>query len=161
MTPGLGGGVPLPPPRATFHLRTQEQSTLDGRYYRLREAVANPKPVQRPHPPMWIGAAGPMMMRVAARHADVWNWAGEGLEDVQAAGDELNTACDQLGRDPRTIRWSAQFGFDGEDPGATIGELRRWHAAGFNELVISCSGPDPVRAAGLAAEKILPTIRQL
>jgi probable F420-dependent oxidoreductase len=142
-------------------LWTQERSTFDGSYYHLREAVAHPKPVQRPHPPIWIGAAGPMMIKVAARHADVWNWAGEGLEDAQAAGEQLTTACRQLGRDPRTIRWSAQFGFDGEDPGATIEELRRWHAAGFNELVISCSGPDPVRAAEVAAEKILPPIRQL
>ena len=142
-------------------LWTQESSTFDGRYYRLREAVAHPKPVQTPHPPMWIGAAGPMMIRVVARHADVWNWAGEGLGDAQAAGGELNTACRQLGRDPRTIRWSAQFAFDGEDPGATIEELRRWYAAGFHELVISCSGPDPVRAAEVAAEKILPAIRQL
>jgi alkanesulfonate monooxygenase SsuD/methylene tetrahydromethanopterin reductase-like flavin-dependent oxidoreductase (luciferase family) len=142
-------------------LWTQERSTLDGRHYRLRDAVANPKPVQRPHPPIWIGASGPMMIRLAARDADVWNWAGEGLEDAQAAGEELNAACRLLGRDPQTIRWSAQFGFDGEDPGATIEELRRWHAAGFTELVVSCSGADPVRAAEVAAEKILPTIRQL
>jgi alkanesulfonate monooxygenase SsuD/methylene tetrahydromethanopterin reductase-like flavin-dependent oxidoreductase (luciferase family) len=142
-------------------LWTQERSTLDGRYYRLRDAVANPKPIQRPHPPIWIGASGPMMIRLAARHADVWNWAGEGLEDARAAGEELNAACRLLGRDPQAIRWSAQFGFDGEDPGAMIEELRRWHAAGFTELVVSCSGPDPVRAARVAAEKILPTIRQL
>jgi alkanesulfonate monooxygenase SsuD/methylene tetrahydromethanopterin reductase-like flavin-dependent oxidoreductase (luciferase family) len=142
-------------------LWTQERSTLDGHYYRLRDAVANPKPVQRPHPPIWIGASGPMMIRLAARHADVWNWAGEGLEDARAAGEELNAACRLLGRDPQTIRWSAQFGFDGEDPGATIEELRRWHEAGFTELVVSCSGADPVRAAEVAAEKILPTIRQL
>jgi alkanesulfonate monooxygenase SsuD/methylene tetrahydromethanopterin reductase-like flavin-dependent oxidoreductase (luciferase family) len=142
-------------------LWTQERSTLDGRYYRLRDAVANPKPIQRPHPPIWIGASGPMMTRLAARHADVWNWAGEGLEDARAAGEELNAACRLLGRDPQAIRWSAQFGFDGEDPGAMIEELRRWHAAGFTELVVSCSGPDPVRAARVAAEKILPTIRRL
>ena len=141
-------------------LWTQERSTLDGRYYRLRDAVASPKPVQSPHPPIWIGASGPMMIQLAARHADVWNWAGEGLEDAQAAGEELDAACRQIGRDPKTIRWSAQFAFDGGSPGDTIEELRRWQAAGFTELVVSCSGADPVRAAEVAAEEILPVIRQ-
>lgn len=142
-------------------LWTQERATLDGRYYRLRDAVATPKPLQSPHPPIWIGASGPMMIQLTARHADVWNWAGDSLEDARAAGEELNRACRPLGRDPQTIRWSAQFGFDGTDPAATIEELRRWRDAGFTELVVSCLGADPVRAAEVAAEKVLPTIRQL
>jgi alkanesulfonate monooxygenase SsuD/methylene tetrahydromethanopterin reductase-like flavin-dependent oxidoreductase (luciferase family) len=142
-------------------LWTQDRSNLDGHYYRLSDAVANPKPVQKPHPPIWIGASGPLMLRVVARHADVWNWAGEGLDDAVAAGHELTAACQQLGRDPRTIRWSVQLSFDGTDPGGTVEEVRRWHAAGFNELVVSCAGPDPVRAAEVAAEKILPPLREL
>jgi len=138
-----------------------ERANFDGQYYSLTNAVANPKPIQTPHPPIWIGASGPMMIRVAARYADVWNWAGDGLEDAVAAGRELTVACKQLGRDPQAIRWSAGLVFDGVDPNATIAELRRWHAAGFNQLVVSCTGPEPVRAAEVTAEKILPAIRQL
>jgi alkanesulfonate monooxygenase SsuD/methylene tetrahydromethanopterin reductase-like flavin-dependent oxidoreductase (luciferase family) len=142
-------------------LWTQERSSFDGHHYRLRDAVGNPKPVQRPRPPIWIGASGPMMLRIAAHHADVWNWAGEGLQDAIAAGRELISACREADRDPKEIRWSAQFGFDGVDPAGTIEELRRWHGAGFTQLVVSCSGPDPVRAAEVAAEKVLPAVRQL
>jgi probable F420-dependent oxidoreductase len=142
-------------------LWTQERSDFDGRYYQLHDAVASPKPVQRPHPPIWIGAGGPVTLRIAARHADVWNPAGDGLEEAEMAGRRLVEACREIGRDPSEIRWSAQFGFDGTDPGALLAELRRWYAAGFSELVISCSGADPVRAAEVAAEHVLPAVRQL
>jgi hypothetical protein len=70
-------------------------------------------------------------------------------------------ACRQIGRDPAGIRWSAQFALDPADPARTISELREWHKAGFTELVVSCSGPDPGHAAEIAAEEILPVIRQL
>jgi alkanesulfonate monooxygenase SsuD/methylene tetrahydromethanopterin reductase-like flavin-dependent oxidoreductase (luciferase family) len=142
-------------------LWTQEQSSFNGHHYRLRDAVGNPKPIQEPCPPIWIGASGPMMLRVVARHADVWHWAGEGLQDAVAAGRALTSACLEVGRDPGELRWSAQVGFDGVDSAATIQELRRWHSEGFTQLVVSCSGPDPVRAAEVAAEKVLPAVRQL
>lgn len=142
-------------------LWTGAQSDFDGRYFQLREAVSDPKPLQRPHPPIWVGAARPAMLRIVARHADVWNWAGESLSEAVAAGRELRAACQKIGRDPRAIRWSAQFALDPADPATTIKELRDWHGAGFTELVVSCSGSNPEQAAEVAAEKILPLIRKL
>ncbi|HEU5418314.1 MAG TPA: LLM class flavin-dependent oxidoreductase [Streptosporangiaceae bacterium] len=142
-------------------LWTGARSDFDGRYFRLSDAVADPKPVQRPGPPIWVGAARPAMLRLAARYADVWNWAGDGLPEAVAAGRELTAACRQIGRDPAAIRWSAQFALDPADPAATIKELREWHQAGFTELVVSCSGSSPEQAAEAAAEHILPVIRTL
>jgi hypothetical protein len=101
------------------------------------------------------------MLRVVARYADVWNWAGESLSEVVTAGNELRAACRETGRDPRAIRWSAQFVLDPADPATTIKECQDWHEAGFTELVGSCSGPNPEQAAEVAAEKILPVIRKL
>jgi len=142
-------------------LWTEELSNFDGRHYRLQNAIGNPKPVQTPHPPIWIGADWPEMLRVAARHADVWNPAGDGLDAARAAGNRLTAACAEVGRDPAGIRWSAQLSFDGTNPAATISELLRWRKAGFTELVISCTGTDPVQAAEVAAERLLPAARQL
>lgn len=139
----------------------EERASFSGQHYRLRGAVANPKPVQRPRPPLWVGAGGPATLRIAARHADVWNPAGEGLEEAVAAGRRLIEACREIGRDPGEIRWSAQLGFDGRGVDGLLDELRRWHGAGFTELVISCAGADPIRAAETAAERILPVARQL
>jgi hypothetical protein len=142
-------------------LWTSDRATFEGRYVELRGAVANPKPIQQPRPPIWIGALGPKMLGVVARHADVWHWAGEGLDDAIRAGRELIARCDQLGRPTHEIRWSAQFTFDGEDPSRLVEEMERWYHAGFSELVVSCSGGDPVRTAGVVAETVLPATGRL
>lgn len=142
-------------------LWTQDRSNFDGHFYRLENAVGNPKPIQDPHPPIWIGAARPAMLRVTAAEADVWNWAGEGFEAAQEAGRQLIAACRTIGRDPSELRWSAQLSFDGTRPAALVEELRGWFEAGFTELVIRCTGSDPVRAAAVAAEEVLPKARRL
>ena len=142
-------------------LWTQERSSFDGRFYRLRDAVGNPKPVQSPHPPIWIGAARPAMLRVTAAEADVWNWAGVGLEAAKDAGGQLTRACQAIGRDPAELRWSAQLSFDGTHSATLLDELRAWWDAGFTELVIRCAGSDPVRSAEVAAVEVLPQARRL
>ena len=138
----------------------QDRSDFDGRFFQLSNAVGNPKPIQQPHPPIWIGAAGAKMLRVVAEHADVWNSAVGGLEAAATTGERLMAACQAIGRDAGDIRWSGQVDCDGTDPEATIAELGRWWEAGFSELIIYCQGADPVRSANVAAEKILPQIRK-
>jgi probable F420-dependent oxidoreductase len=54
-------------------LWTQEQSTVAGEFYQLRDAILWPKPVQRPHPPILLGGSGRGLLRVAAKHADIVN----------------------------------------------------------------------------------------
>jgi probable F420-dependent oxidoreductase len=51
-------------------LWTEERSTFEGRFYTLRDAVCDPKPVQRPHPPLWVGGGRPRILGIAARLAD-------------------------------------------------------------------------------------------
>jgi alkanesulfonate monooxygenase SsuD/methylene tetrahydromethanopterin reductase-like flavin-dependent oxidoreductase (luciferase family) len=143
-------------------LWTQERSNFDGRHYRLRDAAGCPKPVQRPRPPIWIGAGGPAMLRLTARHADVWNPAsGDSVEEAAALGQRLLAACREVGRDAAEIRWSTQVGFDGSDAAALLTELEQWRQAGFTEQVIQCVGDDPVRAAEVAAQHVLPRLREV
>ena len=101
------------------------------------------------------------MLRIVARHADVWNPAADGLEAACAAGKQLLASCHDVGRGPAEIRWSTQLEFDGNTPSAMFEQMRRWHAAGFSELIISCTGPEPVKAAEVAAEKLLRAAREL
>jgi probable F420-dependent oxidoreductase len=56
-------------------LWTEERASFDGRFYTLRDAVAAPKPLQHPHPPLMVGGNGKGIMRLAARYADIVNVA--------------------------------------------------------------------------------------
>jgi probable F420-dependent oxidoreductase len=52
-------------------LWTEEKVTHEGPHYRVRDAMVRPRPTQRPHPPLMIGARGPRMLRIAAREAQI------------------------------------------------------------------------------------------
>ncbi len=90
--------------RALFE---QDRANFNGRYYRLDDAPLNPKPLQRPLPLLVGGGGERRTMRIAARYADEWNtW---GTPEVLAHKiSVLEAHCRDLGRDPRTIRRSAQ-----------------------------------------------------
>ncbi len=148
-------------------LWTQDRTDFAGRYYTMRNAVANPKPVQKPYPPIWIGAGGPSTLRLTARHADVWNpsgGVGRELKTAVEASKQLDEACAAAGRDPGEIRRSLQLPFGGE-PQEFADRLAGFYEAGFSELVVMLTGgsvqaaPDPVRVADLVADKVLPALR--
>jgi len=52
---------------------TEDDPTWYGDHYQIENAYNEPKPVQDPHPPIVVGGAGPMLLRIAAKHADEWN----------------------------------------------------------------------------------------
>lgn len=52
---------------------TETEPNYEGDHYHIEDAYNEPKPVQDPHPPIVIGGAGPMLLRIAAKHADEWN----------------------------------------------------------------------------------------
>ncbi|MCS6846309.1 MAG: LLM class flavin-dependent oxidoreductase [Anaerolineae bacterium] len=75
-----------------------EPVTFTGRYYAVAGAVCEPKPMQRPHPPIWIGEAHPMLLDAAARYADAWNSVPVGFEALQQRLANLRAACARAGR---------------------------------------------------------------
>lgn len=88
-------------------LTEQERSDFEGRYYTLKQAPLEPKPVQSPMPLLVGGGGEKVTMRIAATYADEWNvW---GTPDVlRHKGEVLDRHCDRLGREPSTIARSAQ-----------------------------------------------------
>lgn len=148
--------------RVIQSLWTEERTDFNGRYYRLTDAIANPKPMQRPHPPIWIGASGDQTIRLVARYANVWidNESGDELKWAE----KLEAACMEIGRDSSEIRWSQNFWWDGASVDELVETVGRELAAGFSELVIRI----PVllgagRAAQIAerAAQALPDLRNL
>jgi len=88
---------------------SEKRTTFEGSYYRVLDAPNNPKPVQKPHPPITIGGSGEkVMLRLVARYADRWNLpAGyRSFEDKLLA---LKGHCQAVGRDLDTIEISEQL----------------------------------------------------
>jgi len=141
-------------------LWTRERTTFDGRYYHIKDATANPKPIQKPHPPIWIGAGGDLMLQVVARYADVWNGSNASTPGAAAElSQKLDEACAQIGRDPAQIRRSAQHAWDGRERTVLLDSVYAYAEAGFTEHIINCQGPDYARVAAAAAEA-LPDLRR-
>ena len=89
-------------------LLTQETTTFKGRYYQLSEARNEPKPIQRPHPPICVGGSGEKRtLRTAARFAQHWNFVGGTPEEFARKRDILHQHCEDLGRDPAEILLSS------------------------------------------------------
>jgi alkanesulfonate monooxygenase SsuD/methylene tetrahydromethanopterin reductase-like flavin-dependent oxidoreductase (luciferase family) len=85
-----------------------EPFDFDGPTLRLRGAVCEPKPVQKPHPPIMIGGYGSRMLRVVAEHADIWNYPGSPDAEFRRRDAILVSHCAAIGRDPATITRSMQ-----------------------------------------------------
>lgn len=141
-------------------LFTQDRTNFEGRYYTMKDAISNPKPVQRPHPPLWIGASGHTTLRLVARYADVWNIGGGGLERVAELTEMLDQACRQVGRDPGEIRHSIQFGWDGNSRQELVELAAGLYEKGVTEQVVYLRGekPEPMAEKVAAA---LPELRKI
>ena len=98
---------------------TEERPSFEGRYHRIEEAVCYPKPVQKPHPPVWIGTAGgeemsegvtanEAMVDVIARHADGWNNTPASVEFCRRMLRSLEDACRRNGREFAGVRKSLE-----------------------------------------------------
>jgi F420-dependent oxidoreductase-like protein len=141
-------------------LWTQERSDFDGRYYRLHDAIANPKPVQKPHPPIWIGGSGERKtLRVVAEQADVWNAPGGDVAEVSRLSGVLDRHCEDVGRDPTTIRRSVQFRFDG-DPESALRTAQGYAAAGLDDLIVMLA-PGAAQEQAEQVADLLPRLRAL
>ncbi len=133
---------------------------FDGRYYKITDAIANPKPIQKPHPPIWIGAQGESTLRLTARHADVWNISGGDPEFVGEVIKKFDAACAEVGRDPGEVRRSLQYGWDGKDRNELIELSGKLLELGVTEQVLYLRGDDPVGLAEKIAD-MLPDLRAL
>ncbi len=116
-----GYGFEFPPPKDRIGMLresvqivksmwTEPDTSFDGKYYQLQGAQCDPKPLQSPHPPIWIGGGGEQLtLRVVARYADCSNFGGKPDEWARKR-EILKGHCAAVGRDEATIRktWSPE-----------------------------------------------------
>ena len=113
-------GVPFPPIKERAErleegvqvmrlLMTKDGASFKGHHYRLDHASYHPRPVQQPHPPIWIGAGGErLMLPIVARQADAWHAFGS-EETMVAKSRLLDQLAEKAGRDPKAILRSASL----------------------------------------------------
>lgn len=91
-------------------LLREGQADFEGSFHAARNLEHRPIGPRPGGIPIMIGAKGPRMLRLAARHADIWSWFVEERSDLTEFGprlEALEAACAEVGRDPTTIGRSA------------------------------------------------------
>jgi F420-dependent oxidoreductase-like protein len=140
-------------------LWTQELTDYDGRYYQLSQARLNPKPIQKPYPPIVIGGSGEQLtMRVVAQHADVWNFMPANVEELQHKLRVLHEHCAAVGRDPAEIELSVQARINYDDIPATVATLQPLVDAGMTHIVLILTYPYPENIVARLAEEVVAQV---
>jgi len=124
---------------AIIGLLTNETTTLSGRYVQLVDAHCNPKPVQRPHPPICIGGQGERRtLRSVARFAQHWNYPGGPVEQFAAKLDVLRAHCADVGRDPSEITVSTHLRGSAHE---VVEQAKRYGDAGLDLGIVYLQPP--------------------
>ncbi|MGV9712631.1 LLM class flavin-dependent oxidoreductase [Gordonia sp. NPDC003424] len=132
-----------------------EPFDFDGRHHHLVGAIGNPKPVQRPHPPIVVGGRSTPTLRVVARHADVWNTPGDDLAVAVRRSRELDALCEDIGRDPAGIARSIYLPVSIERPEQTRDAIAAARDAGFPHIVLGLPAPYRPGMARWVADEVI------
>jgi F420-dependent oxidoreductase-like protein len=93
--------------RLMKHMWVDGQTTFDGRHFKTQSVFCEPKPVRQP--PILVGGGGEkVLLKLAAKHADIWNNLAVDQEKLGSKIGVLRRHCDSVGRDPASIRVSQQ-----------------------------------------------------
>ena len=161
---------------------SEPQVKFDGRYFHTDDVFCEPKPLRRP--PILIGGGGEkVLLKLVAKHADIWNNLAVNLEQLPQKAAVLRRHCEALRRDPATLRISQQtmvvIGSDDADarsksekaariygghmgsgisgtPAQCIDKIRALQKSGCSLLIIEFFGRDSREPAALFAEQVMP-----
>jgi F420-dependent oxidoreductase-like protein len=156
-------GFPLPPLKERFDrfdegievltsLLSSRVTNYSGKYFTLTDAYCEPKPVQRPYPPITIGGSGPKRtLRAAARWASEWNTATQDLARFTELREILRGHCAAIGRDFAEITCSGLVRWEGGSYDALLTGLAQWRDAGADLVIIGLpTHAKPESLSGLA-----------
>jgi probable F420-dependent oxidoreductase len=148
-------------------LCTAERPIFEGRHYQISNLSFSPKPVQKPHPPIWIGGYSNAALRRAARLGDGWHPSNIAPDAITQKLPLLRRLCEEAGRDPDQLSITTRvndvaFGESGDrvgrpaplsgTPQQIIDNIRRYGDAGVSHIVMGIRGHD--------ADAMIQTIRR-
>jgi alkanesulfonate monooxygenase SsuD/methylene tetrahydromethanopterin reductase-like flavin-dependent oxidoreductase (luciferase family) len=159
-------GIPFPSTPQRFDLLedtleivtrlfTGDVVSYQGRVVSLREAQLRPVPVQRPHPPIWIGGSGPRRtLPLVARYADVWHTWGT-PNSLREANQRLDDLATVAGRAPSSIVRASSLSLDDLDTARR--HAAKWRDAGYGYLICGWPGAGRKQVESFARD-ILPEL---
>ena len=133
-------------------LCTEEVAEYDGEHFQLSGMVFFPKPVQRPHPPIWVGGNTRFALRRAARLGDGWHGTRVTPKELVKKRESLRRLCEENGRSPDSVAVTLRATLVLGEPqrsqsgerapltgtaGEILEDIRRYEEAGLEYLVIS------------------------
>jgi len=122
----------------TTRLFTGEVVDYEGKRVSLQNAQLRPVPVQRPHPPIWIGGSGPKRtLPLVAKYADVWHSFGT-PNSMREAYERIDQLATERGRDPKSILRAGSISLD--DIETSRKHAGKWRDAGYGYLVCGWPG---------------------
>lgn len=139
---------------------TETTPTFEGKYYQIKDAYCEPKPVQKPYPPFVIGGSGEKLtLRVVAEYAAIWNFVGGGVETFLQKSAILDEHCAAIGRDPQTIQRSVQILVNPTGMADARDLFRSYIKAGATHLILNLRAPYPEGIVHQMDEEIVQPLK--
>jgi probable F420-dependent oxidoreductase len=148
--------------RAFKELWTADNPQLEGEFFRFRDIGFAPKPLQKPHPPIWIGGASPAAYRRVVALGDGWHASPRSVDQFRDGLAGLRAAADAARRPWESIALSLRFGLSDEllakGPQAVIDQLGEYKALGASHVLLEFRRPEMGRMLELL-DLVAGTIR--
>ena len=111
-------------------MTTEEAPIFSGKYYQINGAINQPKPLQKPYPPLWVcGGGEKVTLKLLAKYGDYGNWDVD-VEGFKHKSEILKEHCLNEGRDfneiGRTLHTNVLIGKDSKDLDSKINKLAEY-----------------------------------
>jgi alkanesulfonate monooxygenase SsuD/methylene tetrahydromethanopterin reductase-like flavin-dependent oxidoreductase (luciferase family) len=147
-----------------------EVVSFRGQYYQTTAAELRPPALQKPRPPIVLGAHRRASLRLAAAYADKWNTflgfglsTGEALARTRQRTEQLDQFCAELGRPPRALVRSVLAGFTQDRPWASCDAFEdfvaRYRAIGITEFIFRWPASEQLETFARVAHEVIPRLR--
>jgi probable F420-dependent oxidoreductase len=147
----------------TRRLWQEDRATYHGKHYRVDDAVCAPKPTQRPRPPIWVGGAGPRVMRLAARYADGFDLGKRGAGGADLTSEEMAAAFKELEAAERNVKREGRLQRSHWCPSTLEGDgkplvdkIRSYAGAGLDQYLCAFPKERSPEMIERARERLIP-----
>ncbi len=127
---------------------TTDPVEFDGTYYTIPTSVIRPKPIQDPHPPIYLAASTPRGLARVARHADGWIPLGIPIEDMAERFAAIKSMAHDAGRDPDRLEMTVRANVTVTD--APLGDDRKVYTGSLDQIASDIAATRKAGASELA-----------